>query len=126
MLDCARAPAFVPKLKACSVVEGDAARGSDIREHRLAGPFGTVRNVFRSTYVRERSITTARVGGDLKVAEGVWRLQPIDGGAGTRVAYDSRLALNAPVPGAMVRGALRKDTLLVLRALRREAIAAAG
>jgi ribosome-associated toxin RatA of RatAB toxin-antitoxin module len=126
MLDCERAPRFVPKLKSCTVLEGDAARGGDVREHRLAGPLGTVRNVFRSTYVRERSITTVRVGGDLKVAEGVWRLQPLDGGRATRVAYDSRMALNAPVPAAMVRSAMRRDTPEVLRALRREAVAAAG
>ena len=126
MLDCPRAPRFVPKLKSCRVVEGDAAAGSDVREHRLAGPLGTVRNVFRSTYTPERRIVTARVAGDLRTAEGEWRLQPIDGGRGTRVSYDSRMALNAPLPGGMVRQAMRRDTPAVLRALRREATAEAA
>ena len=126
MLDCPKALRIVPKLKSCTIVEGDATAGSDVREHRIAGPLGMVRHVFRSTYVPLRSITTTRVAGDLKLAEGVWRLQPMDGGRATRVSYDSRLAISAPVPGGFVRSAMRRDTPQVLRALRREAVAAAG
>lgn len=126
MLDCPRAPRFVPKLKSCAVVEGSAAAGADVREHKLAGPLGTVRNVFRSTYVPERRITSARVGGDLKLSEGEWRLEPIANGTATRVSYVSRLALNAPVPSGMIRRAMQRDAPAVLRALRREATAEAG
>lgn len=73
-----------------------------------------------------RRITTGRVGGDLKIAEGEWRLEPIQRGKATRVSYVSRLALKAPAPSGMIRGAMRDDAPAVLRALRREATAAAG
>jgi ribosome-associated toxin RatA of RatAB toxin-antitoxin module len=126
MLDCPRAPRFVPKLKSCAVVEGDAAAGADVREHRLVGPLGTVRNVFRSTYRKERSIASTRVDGDLKVSEGEWRLEPLAGGTATRVSYVSRLALKAPVPSGMIRRAMERDAPAVLRALRREVLAEAG
>lgn len=46
-------------------------------------------------------------------------MQALDGGQGTRVFYDNRLAVDWPVPKGMIREALRKDVPKVLGNLRR-------
>ena len=59
------------------------------------------------------------VGGDLKVEQGEWKLQALGDGRRTRVFYDNRLAVDWPVPKALIREALRKDTPKVLMNLKR-------
>jgi ribosome-associated toxin RatA of RatAB toxin-antitoxin module len=120
MLDCDRAPTFVPRLERCRVLDADPDGGGDVREHVVRfAVIGRVRHVFRSSYRPYREIRTERVGGDLKAADGTWTLEPAPGG--TRVSFRVALAVNAPVPGPLVRGALRRDTEAMLRALAREA-----
>lgn len=123
MLDCARAPAFVPKLEACRVIEAEPDGSSDLREHRVRFipllPRLTLR--FRSTYVDQQEIRFMREGGDLAVMEGVWRFEPLDGGRATRLHYDVRLQPRTPLPRGMVRSALARDTPAVLIAVREEA-----
>ena len=124
MLDCARAPSFVPKLEACRVLETALDGSSDVREHRLRFipllPLLTLR--FRSFYQVEREIRFVREGGDLSVMEGVWRFEPIDEGRATRLHYDVRLATRFPLPRGMVRDGLARDAPNVLRAVREEVL----
>lgn len=121
MTDCATAGRMISNLASCRVVSGDQRRGWDIREHvtRRTFVFRGMRIVFRSDYEPVSRIRFHLVEGDLKVEQGEWRLQPLDGGRGTRVFYDNRLAVDWPVPKAMMREALRKDTPKVLMNLRR-------
>jgi hypothetical protein len=63
------------------------------------------------------------VGGDLRVLEGEWRLEPRDGQI--RVTYVNRIALPFLVPGWAARAALRRDVAAALLALRRESLAGA-
>lgn len=121
MTDCAAAKAMISTLSGCRVVEGDQARGWDIREHitRRNLVFPGMRIVFRSDYEPYNLIRFRLVEGDLKVQQGEWRLQALDGGRRTRVFYENRLAVDWPVPKALMREALRRDTPKVLMNLRR-------
>lgn len=121
MTDCAAAKAMISTLTGCRVVEGDQARGWDIREHitRRNLIFPGMRIVFRSDYEPYNLIRFRLVEGDLKIQQGEWRLQGLDGGRRTRVFYENRLAVDWPVPKALMREALRRDTPKVLMNLRR-------
>lgn len=121
MTDCAAAKAMISTLTSCRIVEGEQSRGWDVREHitRRNLIFPGMRIVFRSDYEPFSRIRFRLVEGDLKVEQGEWRLQALDGGQRTRVFYDNRLAVDWPVPKALMREALRKDTPKVLMNLRR-------
>jgi uncharacterized protein YndB with AHSA1/START domain len=121
MTDCATARKLMTNLTSCRVLSGDQRNGWDVREHltRRNLVFPGMRIVFRSDYEPHRRIRFKLVEGDLKIQQGEWRLQPLAGGKGTRVFYDNRLAVDWPVPKAMMREALRKDTPKVLGNLRR-------
>ena len=122
MIDCAGAPNFVPRLESCSILETGADGGYDLREHKVQWipllPRLTLQ--FRSDYVVEREIRVHRTGGDLSRMEGVWRLEPIDGGRATRLHYDFSMATQTPLPRFIVRGAMVRDTPGVLEAVRAE------
>ena len=121
MTDCATARKLMTNVTRCAVLSGSQARGWDVREHvtRRNLIFPGMRIVFRSDYEPHRRIRFRLVEGDLKIQQGEWRLQALRGGQGTRVFYDNRLAVDWPVPKAMMREALRKDTPKVLGNLRR-------
>ncbi|CAN5231206.1 SRPBCC family protein [soil metagenome] len=127
MTDCATAGKMITNLARCTIVSGDIKRGSDVREHvthrSLFLP--AMRIVFRSVYEPFTRIRFERVGGDLKVEQGEWRLQALRGGAATRVFYENRLAVDWPIPKALLRDGLRKDTPKVLVNLRRACLDAA-
>jgi hypothetical protein len=127
MVDCDRAPKFVPDLKSCRVLESDPQGAWDVREHMIdwAWFLPTIRNVFRSDYERPRRLTFHRVDGDLKESDGEWRLEPRNNGSATRVFYSARLAPNGWVPTSWVEDNMRRDIPKVLVALRRECSASA-
>lgn len=122
MLDCARAPAYVPGLDSCRIVEATADGSSDIREHRIRWiallPKLTLR--FRSSYIAEREISVARISGDLAAMQGAWRLEPLDDGRATRLHYDFRIVPSTLLPSGLVRAGLLRDTPKVLQAVRTE------
>jgi len=121
MTDCATAGKMISNLARCSVVSGDIRQGADVREHvthrSLFLP--AMRIVFRSVYEPYSRIRFNRVSGDLKVEQGEWRLQSLRGGTATRVFYENRLAVDWPIPKALLRDGLRKDTPKVLVNLRK-------
>lgn len=121
MTDCATAGRMLTNLTSCRILSGDQRRGWDVREHvtRRNLVFPRMRIVFRSDYEPFSRIRFRLVEGDLKVEQGEWRLQATGGGRGTRVFYENRLAVDWPVPKALMREALRKDTPKVLMNLRR-------
>ncbi|WP_421932790.1 SRPBCC family protein [Phenylobacterium sp.] len=123
--DCANAPRYMPKLLSCRTLERDPAGRWDVREHRLQGnAFKPVmRNVFRTTLEPPHRLAFHRTGGDWKRSDGEWRLRPIPGG--THVTYELHVAVDAPVPAGMVRGAVAKGMPASMLALRKEALAQA-
>jgi uncharacterized membrane protein len=122
MLDCARAPNFMPALKSCTVLQADPNGDWDIREHRVSwiALLPDTRSVFRSQYVEYKSISFSRVDGDFQILEGSWQLQPIDDGARTRLSYRARIGIALPIPAFLLRSALESDVPKFLKALRTE------
>jgi len=127
LTDCASAARMITNLERCAVLSGDQKKGWDIREHvaRKSLFFPRMRIVFRSDYEGRRRIRFRLVEGDLKTEEGEWRLQPLAGGAGTRVFYENRLAVDWVIPKALLRAGLRKDTPKALARLREACLEAA-
>jgi hypothetical protein len=122
--DCDLAPRMVDSLKSCRILQSDPAGRWDIREDiSKMGFLPSVRNVFRSDYDPPRRVRFHRVGGDLEVFEGEWRVEPR--GPGARVLYESRVAAPFRAPGPIARMALRFEVPKALLALRREALARA-
>jgi hypothetical protein len=127
MTDCRMASRLVISVTSCTVMQGDQRTGWDVREQVTRGNFfvPVIHNVFRSDYQPYSLIRFHRLSGDLKIEEGEWRLEPINGGAGTQVTYVNRLAANILAPAFAVRASMKKDTPKVLLNLRRESLAAA-
>lgn len=127
MTDCKLADKLVVTVTECKIVQGDERAGWDVREQITRGNLfvPSIRNVFRSDYQPYTLIRFHRIGGDLKVEEGEWRLRAIDGGAATEVTYVNRVAANITAPAFIVRAGMKGDTAKVLVNLRRESVALA-
>ncbi|HEY3949741.1 SRPBCC family protein [Phenylobacterium sp.] len=124
MTDCDLAPKMVAGLKSCRVLDRDPQGRWDIREEVSKMTFApSVRTVYREDFDPPHSMTFHAAGGDLKIFEGQWRLEPH--GDGVRVTYEARIAAPFAVPGWVARIALRHDLPQALLALRREAMARA-
>ena len=122
MLDCAAAPAFVPGLLRCRVLEAEPDGRSDTREHTVAWArlLPPSRNVFRSEYSQAGepwSIRFERVEGAFDVMEGEWTLSSVEEGRATRLAYRARLSVPMPGSGPLVRRAARRNTPKIFLAL---------
>ncbi|MEO7026269.1 MAG: SRPBCC family protein [Caulobacteraceae bacterium] len=130
MTDCAYAARLVSTVTSCRVLKSDPAGAWDIREQVTRGGlfFPPMRNVFRSDYRPYSEIRFHRVAGDLKIEEGFWRLDPLPGGAGTRVSYVNRVAANLIAPAFVVRMGMKQSTPKVMMNLKRtcQALVAGG
>lgn len=125
MTDCDLAPRMVANLKSCRILERDPQGRWDIREEITRATFTpSVRTVYREDFEPNRRMSFHRIGGDLKMLEGEWRLQPH--GDQVRVTYEAHVAAPFSVPGWVARLALRHDVPMALLALRREAMARAA
>ena len=126
LIDCARVPSLMVNVKYCRVLERDPAGRWDVREQATkASLLPGVRTVLRSDYAPPHTVVFHRTDGDFKVLEGEWRLEPIDGGAGTRVFYESRMSSPVAAPSFLVRAVLRSDLPKTLENLRTASEAAA-
>lgn len=127
MLDCAGAPAYVPKMKQCRVLETAADASHDLREQKLAfiPGFPDLRLRFRSFYTPPTQIRFAKEGGDLAVMEGIWRIEAL-GPSHSRLIYQAEMATKTPFPGGLVRDGMRRDTRAIMHAVRQEALRRAG
>lgn len=118
MVDCPRAPEFVPGLRGCRVLESDG--DTALVEHR-AKPFALLPEmtyVFRERRDPLRIVHFERVSGSLKEMAGRWDLQPLEPGR-TLVWYTVTLDPGFLVPDWLVRRSLRKKLPELLGALRR-------
>ena len=119
LTDCAAVPRLMVNVHSCRILDRDSAGRWDVREQITnASLLPAVRTVLRSDYDSPRSIRFHRIDGDFRVLEGAWLLEPLDGGARTRVTYESRMTAPFAVPNFVVRAVLRRDlphTLINLR-----------
>lgn len=128
MNDCRLLNRLITTAISCRILQGDADHGGwDVRETVTKGNFfiPTIHNVYRSEYQPYTLIRFRKAGGDLKVEEGEWRLEPINGGAGTRVIYENLVAANIMAPAPLVREGMRRDTAKVLVNLRQVSVSMA-
>jgi hypothetical protein len=124
MTDCRETPKLIASADPCRVLS--SGPGWDVREQVTRGGLfvPTIHNIYHSDYQPFSLIRFHKVGGDLKVEDGEWRLEPLNGGRATRVIYVNRIAANILAPASLVRAGLKSDTPKVLLNLRRESIAA--
>jgi uncharacterized membrane protein len=119
MTDCAAVPRLMVNVRSCRVIDRDPAGRWDVREQITnASLLPAVRTVLRSEYDYPRTVRFHRIDGDFKILEGSWLLEPLDGGAHTRVTYQSRMTAPFAAPGFIVRAVLRKDLPRTLGNLR--------
>jgi hypothetical protein len=126
MTDCRLAARLVITVTSCKILSGNQDNGWDIREQVTRGSMflPEIHNVLRADYQPYAAIRFHRAGGDLKAEDGQWRIEPLAGGAGSRVIYVNRVAMNLVAPAFMVRAGMKRDVPKVLINLRRESIAA--
>ena len=110
MTDCRETPRLITSAEPCRVLSADPGGGWDVREQVTRGDWivPTIHNVYRSDYQPYSLIRFHKVGGDLRVEEGEWRFEPLDGGRGTRVIYTNRIAARIMAPDVLVREGLRQ------------------
>ncbi|WP_335582553.1 MULTISPECIES: SRPBCC family protein [unclassified Caulobacter] len=122
ILDCDRAARMTPGVKRCRVISRAPDGRSELREHLVKWSFflPSLHSTSRVEYEPDRSIRFTCVGGDIQACEGTWTLEPLKGGAATRVTYEMWAAAPFAVPSAMLSGLMRRDVPEALRALRRE------
>ena len=127
MNDCSGMNRIIATMTSCKILSGDPRRGWDIREQVTRGNLlvPTIHNVIRNDYQPYTLIKFHKAGGDLRIEEGEWRLEPLAGGAGTRVIYVNRVAANIVAPAGLVREGMKRDTAKVLMNLRRVCVEAA-
>jgi len=126
MTDCRLAARLVITVTSCKILSGNQDNGWDVREQVTRGSMflPEIHNVLRADYQPYAAIRFHRAGGDLKAEDGQWRIEPLAGGAGSRVIYVNRVAMNLLAPAFMVRAGMKRDVPKVLINLRRESIAA--
>ena len=126
MVDCARVPKLMASVKYCRVLQRDPAGRWDIREQvTKATIMPGARVVMHSDYDAPHTVEFHRTDGDFKILEGEWRLEPIDGGARTRLFYRTRVSSPVPAPAFLVRALLRGNLTDSLQNLRTASEAAA-
>lgn len=118
---CSEALRIVPGLVACDVLE-TAPDGSwqiirQVENYSWLLPRLTYE--FRATFSGTDRVSIERIGGDLRVLKGSWRLE--QEGDDTIAHYDLDLAPGFWIPRWMVKLALRHDLPKMLRALRARA-----
>ena len=117
MIDCNRAPEFVPGLRSCRVLHHHESMELIEHQVKFSALQPTVTYVFRARYQNLRRIDFTSVGGDFRELEGSWILEQINGRQ-TIVVYSVYLDPGFPVPQWLVRRILRgelPDFLLALR-----------
>ncbi len=126
LTDCARMPRIMPTLESCRIVQHDTAGKWEIREHVInwSAIMPKLRTLVRNTYDVGHRLMFKRVGGDMRISQGEWKLEP--NARGTRLSYDALVAPDFPVPQFMVEQAVNTDMPNLLRAIQKASVEDAG
>jgi carbon monoxide dehydrogenase subunit G len=122
--DCDRAPKFVPNMESCRIVERDPKDRWQVRETVLnIMLLPRIRSLSRLEFDKGRRIAFKQAGGgDMRIAEGEWRLEPLQKGKATRLRYDAVLALNMAVPHFLVENVANRDVPALMKNIERESL----
>jgi ribosome-associated toxin RatA of RatAB toxin-antitoxin module len=120
MMDCERAPSFIPGLKGCRRIEAGPDGTWELVEHQVKYSWymPTVRYVFRADYQKPRRIDFHRVSGDVKDERGTWLLEPTSDASATIVEYQVYIDPGFWIPAPLLRQCLRSELPAGLAALR--------
>jgi carbon monoxide dehydrogenase subunit G len=123
--DCDRAPKFVPNMESCRIVERGPKDRWQVRETVLnVTLLPRIRSLSRLEFDMGRRITFKQAGGgDMRIAEGEWRVEPLAKGKATRLRYDAVLALNIAVPHFMVENIAHRDVPALMKNIERDSVA---
>jgi carbon monoxide dehydrogenase subunit G len=127
IIDCNRAPKFVPNMESCRIVNRDPAGRWELRETVLnIMLLPRIRSLSRNDFEPPRRMAFKRAGGDTRIADGEWRLEPLAKGKATRLHYSAVLALNYSVPRFLVDNAAARDFPALLQGIEHESLEDAG
>jgi uncharacterized protein YndB with AHSA1/START domain len=129
LTDCATAPRHVPGMVSCKVLRVGPAGQWDEREHRMRLPWFPLilRNVVRSDYVPQQSLSYHRLGQEAGGLRGQWRLTPDASGKATQITYTGYMSGLLPVPDVMAKAyVLRGLEALQAECVRRGKLGDAG
>ena len=105
LTDCATAPKHVPGMVSCKILKADPDGQWDVREHRVRLPWFplALRNVVRSDYEAQQSLSYHRLGQEAGGLRGQWRLTPDGSGRSTQISYSGYMSGLLPVPNSMAK-----------------------
>jgi len=118
LIDCDALEDIVPQVKSCEIEE--QGMGWDMRRHRLKSGVFSVMSVLRSDYKYLEKVTMHRVGGGMKVHDGVWTLSAVSENV-TELHYEAWSKPNFWVPDWVINEMMRNDVPVVLANLRERA-----
>jgi ribosome-associated toxin RatA of RatAB toxin-antitoxin module len=121
LTDYSNAPRVFPMLKKCQVLEDHGC--VKVVKHRItpSGPVGTYEYTLQIKEVPCKIMEWHRISGDFKEVDGLWKLEPIDGGHSTLVTYSSHVNGGLFFPQMMIKRQFRIDTPQVMASLRKQA-----
>lgn len=118
LTDCGRAAKVIPHLESCRIVDKDSAGRWDIREHIINPPLlPRIRTLVRNDFSAPRRLAFKLQGGDMRVSDGAWALQPVAGG--TRLTYEAVIAPKFAAPQFLINRAMAQDFPAMLKAIQR-------
>ncbi len=122
--DCNRAPKYVPNLESCRIVKRDPTGKWEMRESIMnVTLLPRIHSLSRAEFEPGRRMSFTRAGGDMRISDGEWRLEPLARGKATRLTYNAVLALNFPVPRFLLDQAAERDFPTLLKGIERESLA---
>jgi carbon monoxide dehydrogenase subunit G len=125
--DCDRAPRVVPNMESCRIVQRDPAGHWDMRETVLnIALLPRIRSLMRNEYESGRRLVFKRIGGDMRISDGEWRIEPIAKGKATRLHYEALFATTMLVPQFLIDQAAARDFPTFFRNIEQESLADAA
>jgi len=129
LIDCARAPSYVPGLKTCEILDAAPDGTWDIHRHvtKISAFLPKMISEVRSEYDYPTTIRFQRIGGNVALNQGAWTLKPDASGLkademATIVIYRSHVSSKSVVPDSTIRKSMRKNIPKVMSSLRAEVL----
>jgi carbon monoxide dehydrogenase subunit G len=121
LTDCEQAKRTSPNLVVCRVLDRGPGWATWEQVTRANAFIPSIRSLFRTDYTPYSRIAFRKTGGDLKMLQGEWRLEPLAGGRGTRLIYENLVAANIDMPAPVIRAGVKADCERALTHLRKAA-----
>ncbi|MBI4533494.1 MAG: SRPBCC family protein [Candidatus Melainabacteria bacterium] len=118
LTDYDNASLVFPNLRKCQVVQDKGATKIVCHEVQPSGVPGTFKYVLEIKEIAPRMLEWHRVKGDFRDVDGLWKLEPSDGGRCTLVTYAAYVNGGLFMPQPLIRRQFRIDIPGVMAALK--------